>query len=136
MKYLTVFLVLGTLWGLVIFLLPSKEKNGHNEFLSGQTSFKKCAPCHALFEESTGGPMYGMLERTPGIKWIYDFTKNPAKMNVTDAYARCLKKKYLSEMPGFMISDKEIDDIFKYVYDEARKRKDIWKNKKFFIPCK
>jgi hypothetical protein len=80
--------------------------------------------------------MYGTLERIPNKDWLYKFIKNPAMIVSTDAYAKCLKVKYKSLMTGFLVSDKEIDAIYDYVYTEAKKNKEVWKNPKFFIRCK
>lgn len=119
---------------LTLFQKPSGEKEQDNS--QGKLLYLKCQPCHRLFEEYVGPPMYGTLERVPDKEWIHQFINNPSKTIQEDAYASCLKNKYKSVMTAFIISKKEIDTLYTYVYSEARKRKDIWQNPKFFTRCK
>ena len=120
-----------------VFWKPADGKIQDEITLGKQIYEKNCKKCHPLFEEAAGTPMYGTLERIPDKAWLYRFIKDPLPMYIGDAYAICLKKEYGSEMPGYpSLTDKEIDAVYKYVYAEAEKRKDIWNNKKFFIPCK
>lgn len=119
---------------LTLLQKPPVEKE--QDYTRGKLLYIKCQPCHRLFEEYIGPPMYGTLERVPHKEWIHQFINNPAKMIQEDAYASCLKTKYKSVMTAFSISQKEIDTLYTYVYSEARKRKDIWQNPKFFKRCK
>ena len=126
---------------LVIILLSilsiSALNSGQGKTLDGKSLYeKKCRSCHKLFTESVGSPMYGMLERAPDKHWIYAYIQNPAQMEATDSIAACLKKQYVIMMPAFPMSNQEIDSIYAYVYSEAKKRKDIQGNKKFFVRCK
>ena len=122
---------------LIILLVKFKYKGESQEIIAGKKIYERsCKSCHSLFVNAVGTPMYGALERIPNKKWLYDFIKNPSMMVVADTYAACLKRKYGIEMTGFFLTPKEIDAVYEYVYSEAKKRKDVWKNPKFFIPCK
>jgi mono/diheme cytochrome c family protein len=123
-------------------IIPMFWKSGdiknQDEIIVGKKIYEKnCKKCHSLFEEVVATPMYGTLERIPDRDWLYKFIKNPTPMYAEDAYSICLKKEYGTEMPGYpSLTDKEIDAVYKYVYAEAEKNKDMWNNKKFFVPCK
>lgn len=122
---------------LIILLVKLKDTGKSQDIIAGKKIYESsCKSCHSLFVGATGTPMYGALERIPNKKWLYDFMKNPPMMAVTDPYAACLKRKYGTEMTGFFLTAKEIDAVYEYVYSEAKKRKDIWLNPKFFIRCK
>lgn len=108
-----------------MFWKSSVEKD-QDDIISGKEVYeKKCKNCHLLFEEASATPMYGTLERIPDKEWLYKFIKNPSPMYATDAYSICLKKEYGVEMPAYpSLTNKEIDAIYKYVYEEAEKRKE------------
>jgi hypothetical protein len=112
------------------------NNNKAEDIVLGKKLYCNCSPCHFLFKEGIAAPMYGALERAPGKKWIYDYISNPSRMPATDSIAKCLKEKYGSLMTVFELTNQEIDAIYSYVYDTAKKRKDVWGNKSFFTRCK
>src|SRR5688572_31551974 len=112
------------------------QGDGSREIAAGKKLYEaQCKNCHPLFDSLTGPPMYGAFERAPGKDWVYRFIKNPFEMMGNDSLADCLQNKYNVMMPAFSLSEKEINAIYSYVYAEAKKKKDVWQNKQYFIPC-
>ncbi|MEP7255523.1 MAG: cytochrome c [Ferruginibacter sp.] len=107
-----------------------------SEIHPGEKLYKaNCRSCHKLFDGFIASPLYGAIERAPNRQWLYKYIRNSAAMLGTDSYAKCLQKKYGLAMTMFRLSDEEIDAIYAYAYSEAKKRKDVWGNKKYFISC-
>jgi len=124
------FIVLGS------FIYPGS--NSQKKILTGKKLYESnCRSCHKLFDAFVGEPLYGTLERIPNKQWLYNYISNSARMVYTDPYAACLSKKYNgTQMTMFRLTNAQIDAIYLYAYSEAKKRKDVWHNKKYFEPCK
>jgi mono/diheme cytochrome c family protein len=118
------------------FIYPGS--NSQKKILTGKKLYENnCRSCHKLFDAFVGEPLYGTLERIPDKQWLYKYINGSAMMVTTDPYAACLSKKYNGTlMTMFRLTNEQIDAIYLYTYSEAKKRKDIWNNKKYFEPCK
>jgi len=86
-------------------------KNGKNLFLN------KCAACHILHKDAAGPDLIGVTQRGPWTirKNIYDFLKDPMKFKLSNKYMQELRKKYPIEHQAFLIDDKEVDAILRYI---------------------
>jgi len=112
--------------------LVSKDRLGcgtvdDNKFINQDTGRKyadgkilfqnKCAACHAVLIDITGPALAGVTERGPWTnrKNIYDFLKNPMKFRPSDKYMQELRKKYPVAHPIFLMDDKGVDAILRYI---------------------
>ena len=94
-------------------------------YKDGKVLFQnKCAACHAVQIDLTGPALTGVTERGPWTsrKNIYDFLKNPTKFRTSDKYMRELRKKYPFTHPAYLMDDKDVDAILRYI--------DLWNKRK------
>jgi mono/diheme cytochrome c family protein len=89
----------------------------------GEQIFKaNCSNCHKMDMDYTGPSLLGITYRRPK-KWLYDFTKNPAKMIGGDIYSNCLYKKWkptiMTGYPNF--NNEVLDSLYAYIKAETDK---------------
>lgn len=91
--------------------------------LNGRVLFKSnCASCHKPTMDFTAPALAGCREREPDRDWAYRYTKNPALMTQTDAYAKALYQKWNKiQMTAFLaLRRDEVNAILDYCDNEAR----------------
>ncbi|MEO8403320.1 MAG: cytochrome c [Chitinophagaceae bacterium] len=88
----------------------------------GKILFRACAPCHGIFKDLTGPLLAGVEKRWPDKKELFAFIKNPGVVMQRNAYAKKLKEKYISMMPAYRLTDKEIESILAYTRREENGR--------------
>src|SRR4030095_14750922 len=87
-------------------------------YKDGKALFQSnCAACHAIQIDLSGPDLTGVSERGPWTnrKNIYDFLKNPMKFRTSDKYMQDLRKKYPYAHPAYLMDDKEVDAILRYI---------------------
>jgi mono/diheme cytochrome c family protein len=89
----------------------------------GEQLFKaNCINCHKIDQNYTGPSLLGITYRRPK-KWLYDFTRNPAKMVSTDVYSNCLFKEWkptiMTRFPN--LNDQILDSLYAYIKAETDK---------------
>jgi len=93
---------------------PDTSKN----YKDGKILFQnKCAVCHILHKDATGPDLIRVTQRGPWVNRtnIYDFLKNPMKFGLSDKYMQELRKKYPIVHQAFLMDDKEVDAILRYI---------------------
>lgn len=92
---------------------------------AGEVLFNgNCKSCHRVKQKLVGPALAGVDERTPSIKWILEWVKNPAKKIASgDEYANKIYNEYnKSQMTAFTsYTDAQILSILAYVKAEAAK---------------
>ncbi len=92
---------------------------------AGEALFNgNCKSCHRVKQKLVGPALAGVEERTPSIKWILEWVKNPAKKIASgDEYANKIYNEYnKSQMTAFTsYTDVQILSILAYVKAEAAK---------------
>lgn len=83
----------------------------------GEKLYKSnCQNCHKIFGDFTGPSLDNVTKRRSK-KWLYDFTRNPAKFSETDASASCLihiwKPTVMTSFPT--LSDGDLDALYGYI---------------------
>jgi cytochrome c2 len=104
------------------FINPDTSKN----YKDGKMLFQsKCASCHILFKDFVGPDFIGLTKRGPwgDKKNILEYLKDPQKFIAKNDYMKALKKTYLVNSQGFLLSEKEIDDFVYYIESEEKNRK-------------
>ncbi|MBX2898618.1 MAG: c-type cytochrome [Cyclobacteriaceae bacterium] len=92
---------------------------------AGEALFNgNCKSCHRVKQKLVGPALAGVEERTPSIKWILDWVRNPAKVIASgDDYANKIYNEYnKSQMTAFTsYTDEQILSILGYIKAEASK---------------
>ena len=87
-------------------------------YKDGKVLFQvKCASCHIIHKDFVGPALTGITERGPWTnrKNIYEFLKNPMKFRTSDKYMQELRKKYPFAHPAYLMDDKDVDAILRYI---------------------
>ncbi len=97
---------------------PAVIKDGESLFNAN------CKSCHAVKRKLVGPALAGVETRTPSIKWIIEWVKNPAKVIASgDDYANKIYNEYQkAQMTAFTgFKDDQVLSILAYVKAEAEK---------------
>jgi cytochrome c2 len=103
--------------------LPLSEDETIKKISVGEQLFKaNCSNCHKIDQDYTGPNLLGITNRRPK-KWLYDFTRNAAKMVSTDMYSSCLARKWkptiMTAYPN--LNDQILDSLYAYIKAETDK---------------
>ncbi|MCU0320909.1 MAG: cytochrome c [Chitinophagaceae bacterium] len=103
-----------------------KETNENNTYqIDGKQLFMaNCGACHHATRNLTGPSFYGVRTRWKDKKLLYAYVRNSTEVIKKDAYAKALFEKWnkvvMTSFPK--LKDAEIDAIFNYVDEEAKKK--------------
>ncbi len=83
-----------------------------------------CGACHHPTKDLTGPHFYGVKARWKNKKLLYDYVRNSTAVIKKDAYAKQVFEKWNKTiMTSFpKLTNLEIDAIFNYVDDAAKKK--------------
>lgn len=83
----------------------------------GEKTFLRvgCTSCHSVGKGKIIGPdLVGVMQRRDRA-WLQQWLKDPPTMLATDAAARKLLEEYLTPMPSYGLTDKEVDLLIEYL---------------------
>jgi cytochrome c551/c552 len=96
----------------------TKQIDGKQLFMAN------CGACHHVTRNLTGPSFYGVRSRWKNKKLLYAYIRNSTEVIKKDAYAKALFEKWnkvvMTSFPK--LKDAEIDAIFNYVDEEAKKK--------------
>ncbi len=112
--------------------IPLPEDETVKKIGVGEQLFKaNCSNCHKMDKDYTGPSLLGITYRRPK-KWLYDFTRNPAKIIHKDAYGICLSQTWaptlMSAYPN--LNDQILDSLYAYIKAETDKNPKPFNNYK------
>ncbi len=74
-----------------------------------------CTSCHTIGKGKLIGPDLAGVTKRRTRDWLKKWLKDPPSMLATDETARKLLEEYLSPMPSYGLSDREIDRLIQYM---------------------
>lgn len=74
-----------------------------------------CGSCHAVGKGKLIGPDLAGVTQRRQTEWLKKWLKDPPSMLATDPIARQLLEEYLTPMPSYGLTAKEIDLVIKYL---------------------
>lgn len=120
----------------------TKSKNFERISLGEKLYKNDCQSCHSIFEEKTGPALFNIQERRSK-QWLYDFTRNSAKViakgslhqtgdsdtlnSQKDYYAQCIfnqwNKTAMTAFPN--LTDNELNAIYTFIKLESEKHPNL-----------
>lgn len=100
----------------MITILLSTFALSSSIFADGKAVFdsKGCTACHGFGESKPTGPdLKGVKKR--GASWLKKWLKDPEGMRKKDKTAKSIAAKYQAHMPKMDMTDKELNDLVKFL---------------------